>query len=652
MNEVRVEKVGNRILIASAGKLGGLASSIPGAYYRKDGFWSVALEFENCLLLRERFGSRLVVGPALSAWAREEKAHRAEQKATAGAIDAELKRLGEVAPKLAAAMESRTYQKTGVRFIVNTRGRDGRRRTLLADTVGLGKTAEALGACLESGVPGPYLIVTPKTSVNSTWKAEIHRWLPGDEVITIPDGRAARDSILNSLVERSPVLGVRASGASLARTWVVIHPAAIRTQTWWICDECGSQTKYTRRPTQQLDCGHEKARSKTWHDHTFPQLFALEYGGIVIDESHDILIMKTGTPNLQRTGADLLGARVVAGGVRLAMSGTPTRSKPHQLWSTLNWLDPIRYSGKWRFLEKYWKVSQAGYGGSYVLGEFREDREQMLYEELSDILLRREREQVRADLPPKNYMGAPLDPADEGSPVGIWLEMTPKQEKLYRQIEKSAEVTLEGGTLSPIGVLAELTRLKQFASAGGVVVDGEFVMQAEGNKYEWLVGFMRQLGFPEEPATKLVFASQFTSLLKAFGPAIEKEFGCRVEYITGDETQARRDANIAEFEDPESELQVLFLNTKAGGSSITLDAADVMVIDDETWVDDEQEQLEGRIDNRNPERKIVPRAYYYLRSLGTVEESIAIKNANAKAVGKKLMDGIKPADLAQKLLKR
>lgn len=640
MNEVRIEKAGNRILVGSEGRLSGLSSSIPGAYFRKDGFWSVALEFENCVLLRERYGNRLVIGPALAEWARQEKAHRVEMKTTSARLDSELLSLPGMAPKLAIAMEDRPYQKSGVRFIVDTKGRDGRRRCLLADTVGLGKTAEALGACLESGVPGPYLIVAPKTSVNSTWRAEINRWLPGDEVITIPDGRVERDNVLNSLVSRS----------DLDRTWVVVHPYAIRTQTWWDCADCDSPTKFTRRPMQTLDCGHTKgALTRKRHDHTFPQLFAIEWGGIVVDESHDILIMKTGTPNLQRTGADLLAARVRPGGVRLAMSGTPNRSKPHQTWSTLNWLDPVRYSGKWRFLEKYWEVSQSGYGGSYMIGKFREEREQMMYEELSDIMLRRERSQVRADLPGRDRVSN-VDTEATGLPAGIWLEMTPAQAKTYAQMAKMAEVTLEGGTLSPVGVLAEMTRLKQFACSTGTLAGGTFIPTAGGNKYEWLVGFMRQLGFPEAPATKLVFASQFTKLLKAFGPALEAEFKIKVGYVTGEETQRKRDENIAAFEDPDSGLDMLLINTKAGGSSITLDAADIMVVDDETEVDDEQEQLEGRIDNRNPERKIVPRSYYYLRSLGTLEERIAVRNAEAKAEGKKLMDGVKPSQLLREVL--
>jgi SNF2 family DNA or RNA helicase len=632
--------------------LTGLKSSIPGAYLRKDKFWRVPLEKETCVLLRERFGKRLVIGPLLDAWARNEKAHRAGMRETAGALDAELRLLPEVAPKLAAAMESRKYQKSGVRFIVDTRGRDGRRRSLLADTVGLGKTAEALGACLESGVPGPYLIVCPMTAVNSTWKAEINRWLPEDNVVTIPTGRAKRDNILDNLLLQNRAQQARGFHADLelTRTWVVIHPAAIRTQTWWDCALCGSQTKYTRRPTQQLDCGHPKDRTtRVRHEHVFPQLFGMRWGGMVVDESHQLLIMKSGTPNLHRTGADLLADLVVPGGVRLAMSGTPNRSKGQNLWSTLNWLDPVRWSSKWRWLEKYYEVSQGGYGGSYVLGKFREDREQMQADELADVMLRRERTQVRSDLPARDYAGTYLN--GEDGPKGIWLEMTPKQAKAYQQMEKSATATFAGGEVTAIGVLAEMTRLKQFASSEGSVINGEFAPVAAGNKFEWLLQFMEDLGFPEKPASKLVVVSQFTQLINAFATGVKAYFKLdwgQIGRITGEQTQRQRDAYIADFEDPDSGLNIMFLNTLAGGASITLDEADIMVIADETYVDDDQEQAEGRIDNRNPERKIVPRTYYYLRSLGTIEERIAVANAEAKAEGKKLMDNVNA--LAKKVL--
>jgi hypothetical protein len=646
---VRVERSGNRILLHSETPTPGLKASVPGAYFRKDGVWSMGLDLATCHLLRERFGNRLVIGPELTAWAKAEKATRARMDDLAAAADADLFLLPEVAPALFAAMNDRTYQRSGVRFIVDTHGRDDRRRALNADTVGLGKTAQGIGAMLESGQAGPYLVICPKGAVQSTWAREIRKWLgKGAEVITLPDAKSARQSVLRHLTDR-----YRRNPASLARTWVVVHPYVIRTQTWFICGQCGDKTKYKAGMVQELDtCGHPKDRTtKLRHDHNFHHLFEVEYGGIIADESDQYLIRKTGTPNLQRRGAEMLRDLVREGGIRLAMSGTPFRSKPEQIWSTLNWLDPIRWSAKWSFIEKFWEVTQGYYGG-YTIGEFREDREELFIDELRDVMIRRTRDMVRDDMPPRDYPSNVAE--DSGLTKGIYLEMTPEQEKAYRQMEKEGEAAIEGGTLSPIGTLAELTRLKQFAAAPGKLNwKGEFEPVAGGNKYDWLVDFLLQLGFPDKPATKLVFASQFTKILNVFAEGIRKEFKdkIRIGLITGEISTNVREQTIDAFEDAALDLNLLFINTKAGGSSITLDAAEIMVVDDETWVSDEQEQLEGRIDNRQPERRIVPRSYYYLRSVGTVEEGIARANAAAKARGERVLNGAAIARQAKEVMR-
>lgn len=659
-NAVRIEKAGNRILLASDFPNSGLKESVPGAYFRQDGIWSVPLDLTTCYLLRERFGNRLVIGPELTSWARAEKAQRKAQAETAAAGHAELTRLPIVAPDLFAAMSTRTYQYAAVQFVTNGMGRDGRRRALIADTVGLGKTVEAIGSVLESGAAGPYLVVCPKTAVEVTWAPELRQWLAGTgaRVVTIPESKVKRDSILSALAK-----DYNFNPDVLRDTWIIIHPAAVRTQTWWICMECSpargsdrkpsrndllrwtktpSASKYKAGMVKELECGHLKTdKTPVVHEHTFPQLFTMEYGAVIADESDQILIRKTATPNLQRRGMEMLGERVREGGCRIAMSGTPFRSKPHQIWSTLNWLDSVRWSAKWRWLENYWQVSKAGYGGSYSVGEMQEGREDLLREELSDVMIRRTREQVRSDLPPKVYPSNVLDRSD--LTPGIYLPMTEEQERAYRAMEKQGEAAIEGGTLTAIGVLAEYTRMKQFAGAPGVLDwDGQFRPKAAGNKYEWLLNFFAELGLPDDPATKLVIGSQFTQMLNVFAEGLAKEFGTRrgpMRYgvITG-ETRDRARVQ-AEFEDVDSDLNVLFINTKAGGSAITLDAAEIMVICDETWVDDEQQQLEGRIDNRKPERKIAPRSYYYLRSFNTVEESIARRNAEAKARGAKILDG-------------
>lgn len=657
-NQVRVERAVNRILLASDFPTPGLKESVPGAYFRKDGVWSVPLDLTTCHLLRERFGKRLVIGPELTAWARAEKAQRELQAQTAAASDAELKLLPERAPRLFAAMSTRQYQKAAIAFVTQGMGRDGVRRALIADTVGLGKTLEAIGSVIETGEAGPHLVICPKTAVESTWAPEVRQWLGKDaEVITLPETgsklKERRQSVLTNLLER-----YRRNPASLARTWLIVHPAVIRTQTWWICGKCGEKTKYKAGMVQELDeCGHVKERNtKVRHDHTFHALFELEYGSVIADESDQILIRRTGTPNLQRRGAEMLRDLVRPGGARIAMSGTPFRSKPYQIWSTLNWLDPVRWSAKWSWLEKFWEV-KSGYAGSFSVGELREDREEMLTAELSDVMIRRTREQVRGDLPAKIYPSNVQD-RDDLTP-GIYLPMTPAQQTAYDAMMKQGEALIEGGTLTAVGVLAEMTRMKQFAGATGRLewkADGSPTFRAhpDGNKYEWIVEFMNELGFPDRPASKLVIASQFTDLLEAFARGVAAEFAVKKvpmhhAMITG--KVSNRASVVAEFEDTSSGLDLLLINTKAGGSAITLDAADVMVVLDETWVDDEQQQLEGRIDNRNPERKIAPRSYYYLRSFNSIEEGIARRNAEAKLRGAKLLDGGAFARMGMEVMK-
>lgn len=664
---VRVERAGNRIYLASEAPTPGLSDAVPGAYWSDSkGVWSLPLDLTTCHLLRERFGNRLIIGQFLTAWAKAEKANRATAEAMAGASDAEIEHLPTVAPRLHAGMASRTYQRAAVRFVVDSRGRDGRRRALIADTVGLGKTVEAIGAVLESRVPGPYLVVCPLGAVDLAWTPELRRWLDRPEIVTLPAGKAARDAVLNDLPKRADgriVLGSALDG--LARTWIVVHPEAMRTQTWWVCvspetdiaDEtgyCGARTKYKAGPVDYLDCGHEKSsRTKTIHEHVFPQLFALEYGAVIADESDQCLIRLTGTPNLRRRGMEMIRDLVRPDGLRIAMSGTPFRSKPHQLWSTLNWLDPVRWSGKWRWIQQYWKTG--GYSGYEIVQDgFMEEREALMISELGDVMIRRTREEVRGDLPAKLYPSNVSEDSD--LTPGIYLPMSAKQAKAYAQMAKTGSADIEGGELNTVGILAEMTRLKQFAAAPGYVEGTEFHPIAEGNKYDWIVEFLRSLGFPDKPASKLVIASQFTQLLNAFRIGLEHEFKTKKQYlptgmVTGEITGLRRKQFVDEFEDVDSDLNLLLINTKAGGSAITLDAADIMIVLDETWVDDDQQQLEGRIDNRNPERKIVPRSYYYLRSVGTIEEQIAAANAEAKKRGLRVLDGPAIARRAKEFVK-
>lgn len=628
---VLAEKVKNRIWVTAGYPIAGLHSSVPGARFSKtDGpHWSCPLTMESCYLLREKFGSELKVGKELGVWAREQLAKEASLTALATMERCELPQLQTRAPSLYGAVQGRPYQTIAARFV--TEGR----HVLLADTPGLGKTLEVLAGIEESGVPGPYLIIAPKTACEVVWAREIRKWVPRAHVMTLPEGRARRDNVLDMLQPMSEEY------VGLKNVFVIAHPNAVMTKAWWKCKECGTLTKI--KAYKELDCEHDSKQAPRIVEHTFPQLFAIEWGAIVADEAEQCLLRRSGLPTQTRYGMEMLRDCMRKDGLRIAVSGTPFRGRPHLLWGTLNWLRSDEFPAFLAWAETHYTID-TGYGGSKKIGGLK--REDLLYKTLNRIMLRRTKSEVAPELPPKLYIGDNLTPGDPQSPVGVWLPMDPKQAKAYQEMQQVSVAAVENGELEAIGVLAELTRLQQFASGyGRMVSDGgapseygqfirdEFVPQLPSNKFDWLQQRLHEAGYPDDPQYKIVIVSRFTSLLNLFA----KELKVPHVMITGAVSGQKRDRAVDTFNDPNWH-GVCFLNTKAGGVAITLDGADEMIFLDRTHIPDDQEQAEERINNRRPEEKVLQRRYVYLGSQGTVDEAIAWTNHEREHDSKTILD--------------
>lgn len=630
MSVVQIEMAGNRIHLRSSFPTAGLSKTVPGANFNRGSgqgpYWSVPLSLESCRALRDRFGDQLSIGPELWAWAAEEKARRDRLGALAEAGEITLERLPLVAPGLAAAMLNRPYQAAAARFIAEARN------VLIADDPGLGKTLECIGGILESGVPGPYLIVCPKTAVESVWAREIPRWVPDARVITVPDGRAKRDKVLDdfaALRVGGPFLG------QASRTWVVINAEMARTKSFWTCATCGTDTP-RKAGKVELKCLHNSRGHGIRHDHTFPQLFNRVWGAIVCDESDRAIIRKSATLTQVRNGMEMLRDLACReDGFRVAASGTPFRSRPHLLWGTLNWLDPERYPAFWSWCGTFWDVRQDGWGGSYTIGKRRDDMEPRLRDALRPIMLRRVKEEVAKDLPPKRYAGTPLDPSVPNSPIGVWLEMTPEQSKAHDSILKSSFASLDGGALNPIGILAEMTRMKQFATCAGRMEAGELVPILPSNKYNWLKERLEEWGFPDDPDTGIIVVSQFTQVLELFARSLSADAGIDSVMLTGNVTGNAR-ATMIERYNARLGPRLMFLNVKAGGVAITLDSADRMIMLDEDPIPDVMRQVEDRIHRVSNPRRV---EYYYLRSSGSIEQAIAVTNVERDIDSTDMLDG-------------
>lgn len=652
---IEADKKGRRIVLKSNVPIAGLKATVPGAYLSTTGRWTVPLSIESYRLLHEKYGSRLQPSTELRRWLTTAQGNRTYLRSLSRARSARLTVLPRVAPKLYTAMRSRRYQLVGTRFIADSTG------VLVADDPGLGKTLMAMGGLLEGETSGPYLIVAPKTAAISVWEKEIKRWLPHPHtVITMPETQARRSKTLRL-------------ARYTAHTWVIVHPEMLLTRVFLTCAECGKRQAKPRRRTSMLSCGHMKSRkTKVETVHSYPMLFDMKWGAVIVDESHETLIRRGSGKTQRRTGLDLIPVR--EDGKRIPMSGTPMNDKPEWLWGTLNWIDPKTYSAYNRWAELFFDIG-GGYTGRDV-GELRSDREKLMWRSLDAICLRRTKAEVAKDLPPKAYVGTPLDEHDESSPVGIWLPMVPKQATAYEQMLETSVASLSSGRLEAVTALAELTRLKQFACSYGdieerqgyvpcyrVDCDGcseerhletilKFIPTLPSNKFDWTVGSLEEWGFPRHQSSKVVIVSFFTSLLEVFAEQIEQHFRTKpgkrlTTLLTGKVTTARRAQAIDRFNRRDCE-QIMLLNVKAGGTAITIDTADRMIFLSETRIPSQQTQAEDRIHRVSNPRHC---EYFYLRSIDTVDVGTALVNAEMAAQNHRLLDGRRGVEYLRQIIR-
>lgn len=548
-------------------------------------------------------------------------------------------------------------------------------------------TLQCFGAVVEAGITGDILVLAPTAAVAITWPDELAMWLPEDEVVVVNGDGKRRKQMLHAALDVEP---------TAKRRWFIVNLEMARTE--WV--KPSTEVRYPKTGPNKRNGTDPRKREfpvPGWWDYKYPELFGsftikeeyeeqvdgetvkktreviVEYDAwatIVVDESHRGLITKTSIPQDQtliRAGMGMLPLE--EGGLKIAMSGTPMRGKVENLWGTLNWLYPELYSSYWDWVERWFTFVELDDGKS-VIDTLDESKSGEFYRDIQPYILRRTKKEVRAELPDKLYAGTPLPDefgrVDETSPVGHWLEMHPKQAKAYAEIVAEAETRLESGILAANGRLAELVRMKQFASSYG---DIETYLDSEGdeavrfkpllpsNKFDWIVEFLESLGITKNPTVeydedgnpeyrKVVIASQFTSLIDLYDRELTKK-GIKCLKITGKVNTKTRVEAAKTWQNGEDGPRVFLLNTMAGGVALTLDSADDLILVDETFIPDEQEQVEDRIHRVSRMHQVT---IHYLRSLGTVEETIAMTTSIREKMTKLLLDGERGVKFFKKLV--
>jgi len=568
---------------------------------------------DTCRAFRREFGEDLEILAPLADWARAEiaKENKLEEMREENIYNVDFSRVRAEAPALAAASNNRPYQIAGTAFMLTGKN------VILGDDPGLGKTLQALAAMIENDAQD-ILVACRRTATRTVWERETLRWTPTIKTFVAQGNRAQREVVME-LYRRDPAV----------RKMLIINIEMVRAKrVEWCPDGANGVCAFGDRPPT----GHTKHEYRAIPE--WPFLSEHNWDAIVFDESHNLL---ASTANVQskritqaRFGAIQIRRQLRPGGLAIALSGTPFRSKLEKGWGTLNWLRPDIFGSYWRWAETHFGVEDGKYGKVVGNGDkVLEPRDPVSWDRmLRPYYLKRTKADAAPDLPPISYAGTPIDPEDPNSPCYIQLEMDPVQSKAYWEMESLAEAHVDGGKITATGVLAEITRLRQFACAAHRKGPNrqQLVPTTPSNKIDWLIDFIQER---EDTGDKIVIASSFSALIELIAEIIRKEFNMEVLTLTGDTSDRDRADLVARFQDPDDPLRVVVINRHAGGESITLDAADDMVVFDMPWVSDNDEQLFSRIHRVSRIHQVT---IYRLVSLDTIDAWIAALNEEQRAV--------------------
>lgn len=434
--------------------------------------------------------------------------------------------------------ELRPYQRDGFdRLAFLWRHRLG---GILADDMGLGKTLQVLALLAharETGERRPFLVVAP-TSVLSVWREEAARFTPD--------------------------LRVRVVDATRATSGMPLADAA-----------AGADIVVTSYTLLRLDEA---------------EFTAAEWALVVLDEAQFV--------KNRRTRAYRAAAALRAD-VTLAVTGTPLENSLEELWTLLSLTSPGLFASARRFREEYVKPIEKGKVPENVEGgPYRARRIERLRHRIRPFVLRRTKELVAAELPPRQEQE-------------LRIELSSAHRTVYDTVlQRERQKVL--GLLDDLDrnrfiVFRSLTLLRMLALAPSLVDAGNI----RSSKLDALLERLDEV--VAEGHRALVF-SQFTSYLTLVAAALDAH---GIRHVSLDGSTRDRAGTVEEFRG--GDAPVFLISLKAGGFGLTLTEADYVFLLDPWWNPAAEAQAIDRTHRIGQDR---PVNVYRLIADGTIEEKV------------------------------
>ncbi len=313
-----------------------------------------------------------------------------------------------------------------------------------------------------------------------------------------------------------------------------------------------------------------------------------EFGYAVLDEAQQIK-----NPEAKVTHA----CCAIKAECRIALTGTPLENRLLDLWTLFRFLMPGLLGTRRRF-EDAAELEDA---------ERRAVFEKRLRSQIAPFILRRQKDKVGKDLPPKVEMDLICPITDLQRQVYEGL-LNKGREELGSDLQAAMQT-------QAMSFFSLLTRLRQACCDPGLIPDVAAGLDQSG-KIQTLLTHLEE-ALEGDGARKVVIFSQFVQLLTRLKPLVKEKFPkVAMLELTG---QTRdRQKPVQEFQNQEGPA-VIFVSLRAGGTGITLHAADYVFLLDPWWNPAVESQAVDRVHRIGQQKRVF---VYRMITQGTIEERI------------------------------
>lgn len=317
-------------------------------------------------------------------------------------------------------------------------------------------------------------------------------------------------------------------------------------------------------------------------------LDAVEFGYVVLDEAQQIK-----NPEAKVTHA----CCAIRAECRIALTGTPLENRLLDLWTLFRFLMPGLLGSRRRFED----------AAQLEDPERRDVFEKRLRRQIAPFILRRQKDKVGTDLPPKVEMDLICPISDLQRQVYEGL-LNKGREELGDDLQAAMQN-------QAMNFFSLLTRLRQACCDPGLVPDVAAGLDQSG-KIQTLLTHLEE-ALEGEGARKVVIFSQFVQLLTRLKPVIQEKFP-RVAMLELNGNTRDRAKPVETFQEKEGPA-VILVSLRAGGTGITLHAADYVFLLDPWWNPAVESQAVDRVHRIGQQKRVF---VYRMITQGTIEERI------------------------------